>query len=251
MNYVICIPSYKRQELCKNNTLATLKKHNICPTKINVYVANQDEYKIYKQTLDSTTYANLIVGYIGLVEQKRFIESQYEEGVCIMYMDDDIKDVIWLDTNITSLDNLIRIGFEICKKEGAYLWSVYPVCNPFYMKNNISTSLKLCIGGFSGIINRPSLEDIRITLTTDREDVERTLRYYIKDHKVIRFNNIGFKTKFFNKGGHGLLEERIDTIHKDVKKLDENFVGYGKIKQKKNCPDFALNYRHKFVPLTR
>jgi hypothetical protein len=95
-------------------------------------------------------------------------------------------------------------------------------------------------------LNNRLIEDIKITLTTDREDVERSLRYYIKDHKVIRFNHVGFKTKFFNKGGHGLLEERINTIYKDVKNLDENFVGYGKIKQKKKCPDFVLNYRHKW-----
>jgi len=56
MTYVICIPTYKRAKGCNDKTLATLHKHFIDPAVIYVYVANQEEYDIYKETLDPSLY---------------------------------------------------------------------------------------------------------------------------------------------------------------------------------------------------
>jgi hypothetical protein len=43
-DYIVCIPSYKRAELCNEKTLNMLKENNIPAKKIYVYVANQEEY---------------------------------------------------------------------------------------------------------------------------------------------------------------------------------------------------------------
>jgi hypothetical protein len=56
MTYVVCIPTYKRSKGCYDKTLATLHKHRINPTVIYVYVANQEEYDIYKEILDPSLY---------------------------------------------------------------------------------------------------------------------------------------------------------------------------------------------------
>ena len=146
-----------------------------------------------------------------------------------------------------TLDDLIQTAYKECIARGAFIWSVYPVWNPFFRKHKefLSTSLKLCIGGFTGIINRPDNEDIYPTLCGDREDVERTLKYFINDGIVLRFNRVGYKTKFFEVGGHGTLTQRIKTITAEVKMLNDKYPSFGSIKYKKNYPDFRLNDKAK------
>ena len=61
-DYVICIPSYKRATFCKEKTLSTLQKNKIDPNKIYVYVANKEDYDLYKQTLDKNMYNKLVIG---------------------------------------------------------------------------------------------------------------------------------------------------------------------------------------------
>ena len=45
MDYIICIPSYKRSTVCNDKTLSTLRKNNIPKHLIYVFVANTIEYK--------------------------------------------------------------------------------------------------------------------------------------------------------------------------------------------------------------
>ena len=61
-DYVICIPSYKRANFCNEKTLATLHHHKIDHKKIYVYVANDEDYKIYK----TYTLEDLIYLYISI-----------------------------------------------------------------------------------------------------------------------------------------------------------------------------------------
>jgi hypothetical protein len=46
MDYVICVPSYQRAQLCNDLTLAMLAAHGIEPARIHVYVANEAEREI-------------------------------------------------------------------------------------------------------------------------------------------------------------------------------------------------------------
>ena len=66
------------------------------------------------------------------------------------------------------------------------------------------------------IINRPNLTAIQLTITDkngEKEDVERTLKYFYHDDIVIRFNKIGIKTKYFGKeGGLGRFNDRIQPM---------------------------------------
>ena len=43
MNYIICIPSYKRPEILKEKTLKMLQSHNIDPNIIYIFVADIEE----------------------------------------------------------------------------------------------------------------------------------------------------------------------------------------------------------------
>ena len=94
------------------------------------------------------------------------------------------------------------------------------------------------VGAFYGIINRPKLKALQLTLTKEngqKEDVERTIKYFIEDGIVIRFNRVGFVTKYYGKeGGLGTFEARLKPMLEASQKLKKEFPEYGEISTKKN-----------------
>jgi hypothetical protein len=249
-DYIVCIPSYKRPQLCNNKTLTALNNHNINSNKIYVYVADKKEYELYKNSLNSNLYNKIIVGKKGLVPQRQFIMNQWPENKYIVFFDDDVEDI---DLSLSpifknhNLDFFIRKAFDKCQELKSYIWGVYAVYNPFFRetKKEYSTDLNYIVGAFYGIINRPKLKSIQLTITKEngqKEDVERTLKYFINDGIVLRFNKIGFKTKYYGKeGGLGTFENRIKTMREASKKLQQMYGEYGYIKVKKTgMTEFVL-----------
>ena len=255
-DYIICIPSYKRAVVCKERTLTALNKNNIDPKKIYVYVANKEDYELYKNTLDSKTYNKLVIGKKGLVPQRQFITNQWPANKHIVFLDDDVESI---DLSLSSefkkhnLDYFIKYAFSECVKYKSYIWGVYAVFNPFFRKarKEMTTDLNYIVGAFYGIINRPALKAIQLTITKEngqKEDVERTLKYFLHDGIVLRFNKIGFVTKYYGKeGGLGRFEDRIKPMLEASKKLKTKYGAYGEIKMRGNgMAEFVL----KKVPST-
>jgi hypothetical protein len=249
-DYIICIPSYKRAKVCNDKTLTTLEKNQIPANKIYVYVANQEEYQRYKETLDPDLYHKLIVGKKGLVQQRDFIMAHWPKEKWIVFMDDDLAKI---DLSLSPqfkhshLATFIEKAFEITAKENVYIWGVYPVYNPFFRKarEEMSTCLNYIVGAFYGIINRPQMKSLNLLITKangQKEDVERTLKYFLADGKVIRFNKIGFETKYYGKeGGLGRFEDRLKPMKEASEKLEKKYGKYGYIKVRGNgMTEFVL-----------
>lgn len=249
-DYIICIPSYKRAHFCNDKTLATLNKHKIDPKKIYVYVANKEDYDIYKDILNTKFYNRLVIGKKGLVPQRQFIMEQWPINKHIVFLDDDVESIDLSLSPIFKKHNLnffIDYAFKECVKHKSYIWGVYPVFNPFFRKpkSEMTTSLKYIVGAFYGIINRPKNKSIQLTITKEngqKEDVERSIKYFIEDGIVLRFNKIGFTTKYYGKeGGLGRFEERIKPMMDACKKLEQKYSDYGRIKVRKNgMAEFVL-----------
>ena len=239
-SYIIAIPSYNRPDLIQVKTLALLHRHGISANKINIFVANQEQYDLYKAKVPVWLYDKLIIGVIGLRNQRNFIMDYYPEGAHIVQMDDDLDKIMELNSKsnsasrasrrgsrrssrrssrqgsmrssraaskssrrtrpITDLDGFITRAFEICKEKGIYLWGVYPLANARFMSPKMTTDLRFIVGPFWGIINRHR-PDLHITID-EKENAERTLQHYTIDGAVLRFNNIGIETRYYkNKGG--------------------------------------------------
>ena len=94
--YIIVIPSYNRVDIIQVKTLALLRRHGISSTKINIFVANQEEYDLYNKTINKQLYNKLIIGVIGLKNQRNFIMKYYPEGTHIVQMDDDLDNIVEL-----------------------------------------------------------------------------------------------------------------------------------------------------------
>jgi len=253
MSYVVCIPSYKRAQLCNEKTLSTLNKMKISKEKIYVYVADKEEYEIYKTALDKSLYNKLVIGKKGLVPQRQFISEQWPQGKNIVFFDDDVQSI---DLSMSAfknknLNDFFIHAFSECKKHKSFIWGVYPVFNPFFRKgrNEMTTAQNYIVGAFYGIINRPKLKSIQLTLTKEngqKEDVERTIKYFIEDGIVLRFNKIGFVTKYYGKeGGLGTFEARLKPMLEASKLLKKKYPEYGDISTKTNG---MTEFRLKKIP---
>ena len=129
----------------------------------------------------------------------------------------------------------VDYAFQHCRDTGAYIWGVYPVNNVFFSKNRpeISHSDTYILGCLYGIINRHDM--MLKDLTDEKEDVRRSLDYFIRDGIVLRFNHIMYETKYYNNvGGIGKLQNRIEAGRLQVIKLLQHYsrYGYQKIRKK-------------------
>lgn len=224
--YIIVIPTYNRPDIIQVKTLALLNRHKINPQNITLFVANKEQYDIYKEKVPAFLYGSIVIGVIGLKNQRNYIMDYYPEGKQIVQMDDDLDKIVELVVSkktiksttrmamqsrrrstsrktikpITDLDAFIRRAFQICKEKGIFLWGVYPLSNSRFMTPKMTTDLRFIVGPMWGIINRHRL-DLKLTID-EKENTERTLQHWVIDHAVLRFNNIGIETRYYkNKGG--------------------------------------------------
>lgn len=235
MSFVIAIPSYGRSKECRKKTIATLEKYNIPKELVSVYVVAEqaDEYR-----KEFPEY-NIVIGVKGIVPQRQFILEQYPAGTHLVYMDDDLEDIDLTLSSYPDLMTFLSDAFKQSVEKGAYLWGVYAVYNPFFRKarTEISTCLNFCVGCFYGIITRPENRNLDVVLSIkgNKEDIERSIRYFIEDGVVLRFNKIAPKTKYYGvSGGIGTKKERMEEISIEAHKLAEAFPQYGKVKVRKN-----------------
>ena len=255
-SYTIAIPSYNRPDLIQVKTLALLHRHNIPASRITIFVANQEQYDLYKAKVPAWLYSNLVIGVIGLRNQRNFIMDYYPDGAHIVQMDDDLDKIMELIIEpsrasrkgsrkstrvskstrrmrpIIDLDGFIKRAFDICHQKNIFLWGVYPLANARFMTPKMTTDLRFIVGPFWGIINR-HLPELRITID-EKENAERTLQHYTIDGAVLRFNNIGIETRYYkNKGGmqdegKDRKEEALKSVyylHKKYPKLTKIYLG--------------------------
>jgi hypothetical protein len=236
MTYFIAIPSYKRYNICNQQTLNTLHKLGIPKDKINVFVV-EEEYDTYLGTLNHEYYNKIIVGKKGLIQQRAFIETYYPLEANIVSLDDDIKSIDLSLTEFLNLDSFFTKAFEDLKLHKAFIWGVYPVFNSFFRESKtfLTTELKYIVGAFYGFINRQNM--LPLSLENDnKEDVERSIKYFLYDGIVLRYNKVGFETKYYGKdgGGMGKFEDRIQSMKTSALQLHSQYPTLCDVKIRKN-----------------
>jgi hypothetical protein len=216
MNYRIAIPSYNRVKELGEKSLATLSKHGYETGDIDIFVADSEQYNLYKSEYPEY---NIVVAVLGMKEVRNFIfQEYYKEGQKVLSMDDDIEKMRmknprgWEPSQFCDdeldLKKEIELAFKECEKSGRHLWGVYPVENHFFMKNDITFDYKFLGGWMWGtIINK---EALLLEIGDGAcEDYERCMKHYLKDGGMVRLNYLCCKTKYGNpKGGMPPIEER-------------------------------------------
>ena len=230
MNWVLAVPSYKRADRLQKKTLTTLHDAKVPASRIYVFVV-KDEEDVYKEALDPKLYNKIVVGELGIANQRRFITEYFPKGKLIVYVDDDINKFVKRVndkklSNIADLPAFINHAFSVMKKEKAHIWGINPTPNPYYMTPGYSTNLKYIAGGMYGIVNTkdPAYE---VHYGDNQEDKERSIRYWIKDKIVIRFNDVSMKTTVYTPGGILAVQpDRIKRTKEATEKLAKEFPEY-------------------------
>lgn len=244
MDYQIAIPSYKRPETIKNKTLKLLMDHNIDKNKITIFVADNDEEKIYKQSLGNEY--KIVVGVHTIGNQRNFIERYYNENTRVVMFDDDLDGVfIKNENNLDLIDNiendLIINGFNECIKNNSYVFGVYAAANAYFMLNRIYTKLCYIPGGVFGVIIQH--DNFLQRKTNHGEDYEYSIRQYIKNKIVVRFDYITIKSKFFKEQG-GLQTIRTKQyIYDSIKWIQDEFPEYCKMYIRKSSGNAELRLK--------
>jgi hypothetical protein len=205
-DWKVVVPSYNRVDGFKEKTLKTLQYHKVPPSKIYLFVANEEQKKLYEEGLEPGSVGHIIVGIKGLVPVRNFIFKYFPVGTKLVSFDDDVRGFVRLDgeklrpLRPAEFGELVNMAFKECESVGARFWGDYPVPNAFYMENTISYDLKFIIGSFWGCIN-PG-KDVQITIGGgEKEDYQRAIQFWELDGKIVRLNFLSHKTATYNEAG--------------------------------------------------
>lgn len=238
-NYVVAIPSYNRCDIITHKTLKTLQDGGVPSKCVYIFVANKLEEKLYLNAVPKELYGKIVVGKKGITHQRRFIVKYFSENQYIVSVDDDIEGLFikksdTLLKKIVDLNKFFNRAFECLKKEKLYIWGVYPIKNPFFMQDTVTTNLKFIIGTIYGFINRHT-KNIQPSLNiAEKEDYEQSIKYFIKDGGVLRYNNITFQSKKHSKGGLGETSGRLEANKFAADYISKTYPDYVKIFHRSN-----------------
>lgn len=241
MDYVIAIPSYKRYEVLKKETLKTLENLKADKNKIHIFVANEEEKEKYINSIGNEY--KIIVGVKGISSQRKFYHNYFPEGTRIISLDDDIAELLELKENeliptTMTLDDIAKIGFTTCEKEYSKLWGICPTMNYFFMKNELTIGLRFICANFMGSYAGDWIfTDENRRMTPTGEDHHSTLRAFTKYGSVVRLEWLCPKTKYFASGGidASVVEEGLTRAERHSQELtwvQSQFPELSKLKTK-------------------
>ena len=202
--FKVAIPSYRRSDVIMDKTLGTLRRGGVAISNIYIFVVD-DEKELYQTACPGY---QVIVGLKGLVQQRAFIQGFFSEHDTIVMMDDDIEQIYRpVDSKtkeqISDLPGLFHLMNLRMKSEGVSICGIYPCSNLKFALGNpeITTDFRYLVGAFY-LIRNLKLPEVQLELSDEsHEDKIRTIKYYQKEKKCLRYNWVLIKTKYFAKGG--------------------------------------------------
>jgi hypothetical protein len=252
-DFEIAIPSFNREDILPKKTLKMLYDLGVNSNKIRIFLRDEQQLEKYKKSCGEN-YQYELTGQSGIMATRNYLQVYYHEintkSDGVLFIDDDLTKITEKDRVFLSKPfmELVEYFFIETKKRGGRLWSINALNNDFFMKDNISTNLKYCIGAFKGVI----LDRTRDTILCDInhfEDFQFSCEYFLEDGVVVRFNKYGITTKYFElKGGIcgslGGMKERQKEMEENGKYMIERYGDMVKIKMKKWGTDLRMNYRY-------
>jgi len=194
-------------------TLALFERHAIPPGLVHIFVANEKEKRKYAQIFASTMWAasTIVVGERGILKQRNFIVDYFPEGCFVASFDDDVADIRWKSTlcvshRLESLPNkallpLIYDAFARMVKYRAYICGLSTSSNAMSMKVDGLSTRNGEINGFVYFFRNRKCKEILPCVADATEDAERSLRYFQKDRRVLRYRMYCGSTHPFGFGG--------------------------------------------------
>jgi len=233
----LVIPSYQRPHLIQTKTLRYLRVQGYPSDQILIFVASEDEKRLYETGVPPHLYGEIIVGRLGLKEQRNFISDYLDEDEIYISFDDDVES-LKLIPNYTFYD-LIRDACNVIGARETGLVGVLPNDDARRFKDSTSTHLAHILGAFFIARNH---RDLRIT-RTHKEDYLRSILYFLRYGTVYRSRRGGVQTKYLRGNGGIQSENRREREIEGVRYLTETYPNLCRRKDKGEHPDLELNWR--------
>jgi len=214
--FKVAVPSYHRSDVIASKTLAVLRLGGVPISDIYVFVVAEEE-QAYRQALPEY---QVIVGHLGLIKQRKFIQDFFPLDTLIVMADDDLQEVFEASYEgdlykpskkpILDLSDQFTQMFRRMAQEAVTICGFYPIDNlKFALANpQITTDFRYIVGALYLIKNVRDRET-EPQVCDSHEDKERTILKYIKEGKTLRYNHICIKTKYFAEGGLNTPDRKI------------------------------------------
>ena len=248
-SFKIAIPSYNRAEQLKSKTLSLLDKYNIDKSLITIYINDDKQFENYQEVLDNE-YKLHITNEKGIGNNRQYIRRNYPDNTNLIFLDDDIEKIFDKGSQtkeVLDLYQFFQEGFKLCYNNEATLWGIPLIDNLYFMKDNVSTNLKY-IGAVYGVILTNEVKKIEVCVD-QWEDYVYSIEHFKLDKKVVRLNNYGIKSNWYNKNGGicsamGGKEHRLAMLDASADELCQQYSGFIKKYYKKDgLVNLRLNYR--------
>lgn len=218
VDYKIAIPSYRRLNILKEQTLRVLKEYEIPTENITIFLF--DDFDFDKYSLHLPDYKFIKTDIEDLAQRLNYITDYYNEGDYVIIMEDDIQMIKCLNIlgdkteKMSDLEAHFTDAYNTLKnpQSPSYLWGIAPTDNSYFMKPHTSNDFKFCIGVMFGYIVR-KLKELCVSISY-RQDFERSIIYWIKDNSIVRYNNVSVKTKYRGESGLG------NGIGREIKEME-------------------------------
>lgn len=219
------IPSLGRPTQVREKSLAALTRYSVPMERVTIFVADEKEAGLYRQY---NPEINIVIGELGIGNQRTFINNYYEEGTRIVSMDDDVTLIVKDDNKVKEFEgdllSLVERLFDTCDTHKVRYWGVPETTNGFFMRHQYIIGLRKCAGCFNG-------EYAKSPETQSRkehcEDIEKTLLHYRHNGGILRVDDLAPKQRGFAEGGVlqrlGDMETRVEVYRESVRQLAETY----------------------------
>ena len=223
IDLVFAIPSYRRATQVSEKTLKNLEKLEVPMEMVTVFVANEEEFSLYREKLPDSV--SIVTGELGIGFQRRFINNYFPKGSRIVSLDDDVSLIRKDQAKTTELDEplipLVERAFDLCDSTGLKFWGIPNTSNGFFMKHDWVTGFRAICGTMFGEYSQiPETQ----SLLPHSEDLEKAILHYLHFGGILRLNDISVKQKRLADGGvnanFGGKLERLE----GYKKITEDLV---------------------------
>lgn len=241
----LVIPTYNRHQTISDMTLEYLHKIRYPKEKIILFVASEDQEKLYKSSVKEHLYGQIVVGVPGLLHQRNYIIKWLNSGEIYISMDDDLKNIKVMEGQ--TIYQIIQNAIDHMNTGEVGLAGILPNSDARRFREECTEHLAHIVGTFFICKNDHNLPlEIYNIIHEGKEDYYRTIQYFIVYGKVLRYRTAGVHTVYRNENGGIIKEgrrERDAAACEDLMKRYPTMVL--KAKKPTGWPDVELNWRAK------
>jgi hypothetical protein len=239
----VCIPTYERYLTLGGATLRYLHSIGYPREKIILFVASDDQARLYRDWVEEHLYGQIVVGVLGLVQQRNFITKWLSSDEIFISMDDDVQ-IVKVMTGF-NIYWIIADAITKLKTNDYGLAGIMPNSDARRFKTGFTMHLAHIVGSFYICKNNHSLLlDCDPVIQEAKEDIYRSLQYFIVYGRILRYRSAGVQTVYRNPNGGIAAEgrrERDAFACLDLIRRYPKFVKH--IDKKSGWPDVLLRWR--------